>query len=86
MSTDQCLWCRYSQDGELMSVIEIYGDDFLMCVTDGVIGEKCKSEIQMLYRWDLGKHLNLNLLESKCDNSVTFSIVDLEEYTNKFIT
>ena len=36
---------------------------------------------------DLEKVLNLNLLESGCDNIVTFSItVDLENYTNKFIT
>ena len=35
MSTDQCLWCRYSDDGELKGVIGIHVDDFLIGLADG---------------------------------------------------
>ena len=36
---------------------------------------------------NLGKLLNLNLLESECDNSAIHEVsVDLQDYTNKFIT
>ena len=72
MSTDQCLWCRCSDEGELKGVIGIHVDDFLIGLADGGKGGKWMSEIKSLYRWDLGKLLNLNLLESECDNSVIF--------------
>ena len=39
MSTDQCLWCRYSDDGELKWVIGIHVDDFLIGLADGTLGE-----------------------------------------------
>ena len=51
MSTDQCLWCRYSGDGELKGVIGIHVDDFLIGLADGILGEKWMSEIKSLYRW-----------------------------------
>ena len=35
MSTDQCLWCRKSDDGELKGVIGIHVDDFLIGLADG---------------------------------------------------
>ena len=40
MSTDQCLWCRYSDDGELKGVIGIHVDDFFIVLADGILGEK----------------------------------------------
>ena len=49
--TDQCLWCRYSDDGELKGVIGIHVDDFLIGLADGILGEKWMSEIKSLYRW-----------------------------------
>ena len=39
MSTDQCLWCRYFDDGELTGVIGIHVDDFLIGLADGEICE-----------------------------------------------
>ena len=66
MSTDQCLWCRYSDDGELKGVIGIHVDDFLIGLADGMLGEK------FCIAGDLGRFRNLNLLESGCDNIVTF--------------
>ena len=39
MSTDQCLWCRYSNDGDLKGVIGIHVDDFLIGLADGEIGD-----------------------------------------------
>ena len=45
MSTDQCLWCRYSDDGELKGVIGIHVDDFLIGLADWALGEKWMSEI-----------------------------------------
>ena len=45
VSTDQCLWCRYSDDGELKGVIGIHVDDFLIGLADGILGEKWMSEI-----------------------------------------
>ena len=44
MSTDQCLWCRYSDDGELKGVIGIHVDDFLIGLADVGIGEKWMTE------------------------------------------
>ena len=38
-STDQCLWCRYSDDGELKGVTGIHVDDFLIGLADGSLGE-----------------------------------------------
>ena len=43
VSIDQCMWCRYSDDGELKGVIGIHIDDFLIGVADGDIGEKWMS-------------------------------------------
>ena len=40
MSTDQCLWCRFSDDGELKRVIGIHVDDFLIGLADGILGDK----------------------------------------------
>ena len=51
MSADQCLWCCYSDDGELKGVIGIHVDDLLIGLADGDIGEKWMSEIKFLYRW-----------------------------------
>ena len=72
MSIDQCVWCRYSDDGELKGVIGIHVDDFLIGLADGALGEKWMSEIKSLYRWGSWKVSDLNLLESGCDNIVTF--------------
>ena len=72
MSTDQCPWCRYSDDGELKGVIGIHVDDFLIGLADGEISDKWMSEIKSLYRWGSWKLLNLHLLESECDNIVIF--------------
>ena len=47
MSTDQCLWRRYSDDGELKGVIGIHVDDFLIGLADGILGEKWMSEIKI---------------------------------------
>ena len=51
MSTDQCLWCRYSDNGELKKVIGIHVDDFLIGLADGEIGEKWMCGMKSLYRW-----------------------------------
>ena len=53
MSTDQCLWCRYSDDGELKEVIGIHVDDFFIGLADGILGEKWMSEIKSLFRWGI---------------------------------
>ena len=45
MSTDQCLWCRYSDHGELKWVIGIHVDDFLIGVAESETGEKWMFEI-----------------------------------------
>ena len=46
MSTVQCLWCRYSDNGEFLNgVIGIHVDDFLIGLADGWLGEKWMSEI-----------------------------------------
>ena len=47
MSTDQCLWCRYSDNGELKGVIGIHVDDFLIGLADGTLGEKWMFEIKV---------------------------------------
>ena len=51
MSTDRCLWCRYSDDGELKGVIGIHVDDFLIGLAYGALGEKWMSAMKSLYRW-----------------------------------
>ena len=55
MSTDQFLWYRCSDDGELKGVIGFHVDDFLIGLADGVLAEKWLSEIQMLCRWGSSK-------------------------------
>ena len=71
----------------MKGVIGIHVDDFLIGLADGILGEKWISEIKSLYRRDLGRFLNLKLLESGVRQYRDFSItVDLEDYTNKFIT
>ena len=47
MSTDQCMWCRYSVDGELKGVIGIHVDDFLIGLADGDTVEKWMSDISL---------------------------------------
>ena len=51
MSTDQCLWCRNSDDGELKAVLGIHVDDFQIGLADGVLRRMWLSETQLLYRW-----------------------------------
>ena len=66
MSTDQCLWCRYS--GRAFS-------------------EKWMSEVQSLYRWRSWKISESEFAGIRVRQHRDFSItVDLEDYTNKFIT
>ena len=78
MSTAQCLWCRYS-DGELKGVIGIHAD--------GEISEKWMSEIKSLYRWGFWKISESEFAGIRVRQQRDFSItVDLEDYTNKFIT
>ena len=87
MSTDQCLWCRYSDDGELQGVIGIHVDDFLNGLEDGALGEKWMSEIKSLYRWRSWKISESAFAGNRVRQHRDFSItVDLEDYTNKFIT
>ena len=87
MSTDQCLRCRCSDDGELKAVIGIQVDDFLIGLADGEIGEKWMSEIKSLQRWGSWKTSESEFggipVRQQCDFSIT---VDLEDDTNKFIT
>ena len=77
MSTDQCLWCRDSDDSELKGVIGIHVDDFLIGLADGALGEKWMSEIK-----SLSEFAEIRVRQHR-DFSIT---VDLEDYTNKFIT
>ena len=87
MSTDQCLWCRYSDDGELKGVIGIHVDDFLIGLADGILGEKWMSEIKSLYRWGSWKVSESEFAGILVRQYRGFSItVDLEDYTNKFVT
>ena len=85
--TDQCLWCRYSDDGELKGVIEIHVDDFLIGLADGILGEKWMSEMKSLYRWGSWKVSESEFAGIRVRQHRDFSItIDLEDYTNKFIT
>ena len=87
MSIDQCLSCRYSDDGELKGVIGILFDDFLIGLADGALGEKWMSEIKSLYRWGSWKTSESEFAGIRVRQHRDFSItVDLEDYTNKFIT
>ena len=87
MSTDQCLWCRYSDDGELKGVIGIPVDDFLIGLADGILGEKWMSEIKSLYRWESWKVSESEFAGIRVRQHRDFSItVDLEDYTNNYIT
>ena len=87
MSTDQCLWCRYSDDGELKGVIGIHVDDFLIGLADGALGEKWMSEIKSSYRWGSWKVSESEFAGIRVRQHRDFSItVDLEDDTNKFIT
>ena len=73
MSTDQCLWCRYFDDGELRGVIGIHVDDFLIGLADGALGEKGMSVIKSLYRWGSWKISESEFAGIRvCDNIVTF--------------
>ena len=74
--------CRYSDDGELLGVIGIHVDDFLIGLADGALGEKWMSEKKSLCRWGSWK-----ISESEFGQYRDFSItVDREDYTNKFVT
>ena len=87
MSSDQCLWCRCSDDGELKRVVGIHVDDFLICLADGEIGEKWMSAIKSLYRWESWKVSESEFAGIRVRQQRDFSTtVDLEDYTNKFIT
>ena len=87
MSTDQCLWCRYSYDGELKGVIGIHVDDFLIGLAGGILCEKWMSEIKSSYRWGSWKVSESEFAGIRVRQHRDFSItVDLEDYNNKFIT
>ena len=87
MSTDQCLWCRYSDNGELKGVIGIHVDDFLIGLADGTLGEKWMSEIKSLYRWGTWKISESEFAGIRVRQHRDFSItVDREDWTNNFIT
>ena len=82
MSTDQCLWCRYS-DGELKGVIGIHVGDFLIGLADGETGDKWMSEIVFVSRKVSESEFAGIRVRQFRDFSIT---VDLEDHTNKFIT
>ena len=87
MSTDQCLWCRYSDHGELKGVIGIHVDDLLIGLADGGKGEKWMSERKSLYRWGSWKTSESEFAGIRVRQQRDFSrTVDLEDCTNKFIT
>ena len=87
MSTDQCLWCRYSDDGELKRVVGTHVDDFLIGLADGDINEKWMSEIKSLYRWRSWTTSESEFAGLWVRQQRDFSITaDLEDYTNKFVT
>ena len=78
MSTDRSLWCRYSDDGELLGYT--FGD-FLIGLAHGEIGEKS------LYRCGFWKTSESEFAGIRVQQQRDFSITaDLEGYTNKFIT
>ena len=68
MSTDPCLWCRYSDDGELKRVSGTHVDDFLIGLAGGDMGENGCLRSSLCIAGDLGNLRNLNLLESECDH------------------
>ena len=87
MSTDRCLWCRYSDNGELKGVIGVHVDDFLIGLADGILGEKWMFEIKSLYRWGSWKISESEFAGIWVRQHREFSItIDLEDYTNKCIT
>ena len=87
MSTDQCLWCRSSDDREVKGVIGIHVDGFLIGLADGILGEKWMSEIKSLYRWGSWKVSESEFAGIRVRQHRDFSItVNLENYTNKLIT
>ena len=53
MATDQCLRCRYSDDGELKWVVGIHVDDFFIGLADVALGEKWMCEIVFVSWWIL---------------------------------
>ena len=84
MSTNQCLWCRYCEDGDLKTC---YLEHLLIGLVDGRIGEKWLSEIQMLCRWRSWKTCESEFAGIRVRQQRDFLLeVDLEDYTNKFIT
>ena len=86
MSTDKCLWCRYSNNAELRGVLGILVDDFFIGLADGAMGAKWMSEIQSSYRgsWKTSEAECAGIRErQQRDFSIT---IDLEDYTNKFVT
>ena len=86
MSTDQCLWCRYSDDGELKLVIRIQVDDFLIGLADGILGERWMSEIKSLCRWGSWKVSESEFagirVRQHRDFSITVDLEDLEGSAN----
>ena len=46
MSTEQSLWCRYSDDGELKGVNGTHIDDFLIVLAESETGEIWMAEIK----------------------------------------
>ena len=80
ISTDQCPWCRSSDDGELKEVIGIHVDDFLIGLADAAFGEKWMSEIKSLYRWGSWKVSESEFAGIRVRQHRDFSItVDLED-------
>ena len=87
MSTDQFLWCRCSEDGELRGVIGIHVGDFLIGLADGETGEKWMSEIESLYRWRSWESSESEFAGTRVRQQRDFSIpADPEDCTNKFST
>ena len=68
-------------------VIGIHVDDFLIGLADGALGEEWTSEIKSLCRWGSWEIWESEFAGIRVGQHRDFSItVDLEDYTNKFIT
>ena len=83
MSTDQCPWCRHSENGELMGVIGIRVGGFLVGLAGGLVRGKWVSEVHLLYRWGSWKTSESESAAIRLQQQGDFSIeVDLEDNDN----
>ena len=87
LKTDRCLWVLFDEDGKLHGIIGVHVDDFLAGGAASRLFREMRLQLRSLYRWGTWTSGQSEFSGLRVRQYKNYEIeLDLEDYTNKFIT